>query len=132
MKIAHAPVLPVEGIQAQLYEKYGNEYSYVCTTSIPSDLPVMLFDVYWDGERYVGAHYCKDTATVFSQHLPDFEELLFACVMDDRGYWAYSESHTDYREFKNGNIIQGGRNFTYANGEVRFFQPDEGVFTETY
>lgn len=130
MNIAHTPNLIVEQVQDWFLAQKEAEYSYVATTTLPEQDPNRLFDVYWSGEDYYGVAYNDEYGEVTSQKLEDFEELLFTVVQDDGGYWRYSESVSDYREFLNGNIIQGGRSFTYANGPVRFLFASSGELEE--
>jgi hypothetical protein len=130
MNIAHTPNLIVEQVQDWFLAQKEQEYSYVATTTLPEHDPSKLFDVYWSGTDYYGVAYSEEYGEVTSQRLEDFEELLFTVVEDDGGYWRYSESVSDYREFLNGNIIQGGRSFTYANGTVRFLFAASGELEE--
>lgn len=130
MKIAHTPNLVVEQVEGWFLANKNQQHSYVATTALPEQDQDRLFDVYWSGEEYYGVSYNEEYGEVTSQKLEDFEELLFTVVEDDGGYWRYSESVSDYREFLNGNIIQGGRSFAYANGSVRFLFASSGELEE--
>ena len=48
-------------------------------------------------------------------------------VENDDGDLEYSRSRHDYKEFKNGNIIDGGRDYIRSNGKVLVFVVRDGI-----
>jgi hypothetical protein len=48
-------------------------------------------------------------------------------VENDEGALEYSRSRHDYKEFKNGNMIDGGRDYIRSSGKVKVFVVRDGV-----
>ena len=124
MNIRHEPLFDVEKVTAHYTEKDGVEVKYVCTTDLSaSDVPV---DVYYRstphptfGNCYFGLYYDRVRDHMMITNADIVESLEFGMVENDNGEWQYSISHHDYRTFKNGNMIDGGRAYIRSsNGAV--------------
>jgi hypothetical protein len=57
------------------------------------------------------------------------ELLTFGMVEDDEGDLQYSQFHHDYKGFGNGNMIDGGRNYTRSSGKVIYYVVRDGDLT---
>jgi hypothetical protein len=55
------------------------------------------------------------------------EDFTFGMVENDDGDLEYSRSRHDYKEFKNGNVIDGGRDYIRSNGKVLVFVVRDGI-----
>ena len=133
MNIKHYPLLDSAPIIKHFEEKDGVEVIYVCTTDLKaSDTPVDIF--YRDtphpdfGNRYFGLYYdnVRDATMICDADI--LEDLSFGLVENDNGEMEYSQSHHDYKQFENGNMIDGGRVYTRASGEVHPYKIKDGHF----
>lgn len=123
MKIAHDPQFDVDKITQHYTEKDGVPVKYVCTSDLnASDVPV---DVYYRatphpkfGNKYFGLYYdhIRDHMMITNADL--IEDLTFGLVQGDDGAWHYSQSHHDFKQFENGNMIDGGRVYIRSSGPV--------------
>lgn len=117
MSIKHRPHFNTDGVSKYYTERDGVEVKYVCTTDLTaSDVPV---DVYYRatphpefGNRYFGLYWdnYRDAAMICNADL--VEGYRLDMVKNDDGDYEYSQSHHDYKKFKNGNMIDGGRLYT--------------------
>lgn len=113
--IKHDPVFPTEKVVEHYTKKDGVPVQYVCTTDLSlSDTPADVF--YREtphpefGNRYFGLYYHPD-GQVMITNADGVEEFEFGLVENDDGDLEYSRSHHDYKQFENGNIIDGGRTY---------------------
>ena len=51
-------------------------------------------------------------------------------VENDEGMLEYSSHRHDYKQFDNGNMIDGGRDYVRWSGDVVYYQLANGVFNE--
>ena len=116
MTIKHFPITKTDKVCELYSEKDGVPISYVCTTDFNiSDRPVDIF--YREtahpqfGNKYFGIapDYESDNFVIFNAD--KVEDFTFGMVEDDDGNMQYSRSHHDYKSFKNGNMIDGGRQY---------------------
>jgi len=121
MKVKHNPRFKPEKICEVYSEKDGVDIKYVCTTDLRvSDQPVDVF--YREtphpdfGNRYFGIYYdvYRDASYIVNADI--VEEFEFGMVENDSGELEYSESHHDCKTFKNGSMIDGGRNYIRGYG----------------
>ena len=117
--IKHYPILDIEKAIKHYEEKYNVPITYICTTDLRvSDHPV---DVFFResphpefGNRYFGLYAYNGDLMICNAD--NVEELEFGVVENDAGQLEYSQSHHDYKSFKNGNMIDGGRAYIRSNG----------------
>lgn len=133
----HYPVSNIEKVIDHFTEKDGVEVTYVCTTDLKnSDVPV---DVFYRatphpkfGNRYFGIFLHPIEKSTMICNADMVEGLSFGMVQNDDGLLEYSQSHHDYKMFKNGNMIDGGREYIRStNGcEVYVVRNGEMVVAE--
>ena len=119
MNIKHYPQLDIKKTIKHYEDKDGVPITYVCTTDITeSDRP---FDVFYRatphpefGNRYFGMFWRYGSLMIAGADA--VEGLEFGVVENDAGQLEYSQSHHDYKQFKNGNMIDGGRLYIRASG----------------
>ena len=117
--IVHYPITNIKKVEELYSEKDGVPVKHVCSTEF-GDSIVDIF--YRDtphpkfGNRYF--------AVLFRDNVPyianadEVEKLTFGMVQNDDGDMEYSRSRHDYKEFKNGNMIDGGRDYIRSSGKV--------------
>lgn len=134
MTIKHYPVFPTEKIVDHYSNKDGVPVQYVCTTDIfRSDMPVDIF--YREtphpkfGNRYFGLFY-NLAGRVMITNADSVEDLEFGLVENDAGDLEYSQSHHDYKVFKNGNMIDGGRQYIRSSLGCDVYRVKDGEFVK--
>jgi len=114
--IKHFPITKTDKVCSIYSAKDGVPINYVCTTDFNrSDTPVDIF--YREiphpefGNKYfgIGVDYEDGSYVIFNAD--KVEGFTFGMVEDDNGDLQYSRSHHDYKSFKNGNMIDGGRQY---------------------
>ena len=133
----HYPVSNIEKVIDHFTEKDGVEVTYVCTTDLQSsDVPVDIFYRATPhpkfGNRYFGIFLHPIEKSTMICNADMVEGLSFGMVQNDDGLLEYSQSHHDYKMFKNGNMIDGGREYIRStNGcEVYVVRNGEMVVAE--
>lgn len=112
----HYPVSNIEKVIDHFTEKDGVEVTYVCTTDLKnSDVPVDIFYRATPhpkfGNRYFGIFLHPIEKSTMICNADMVEGMSFGVVMNDDGLLEYSQSHHDFKMFKNGNMIDGGREY---------------------
>jgi len=133
MNIHHYPMFNKDKIIKHYTEKDGVPVKYVCTTDLrASDVPV---DVYYRetphpefGNRYFGLYYDTVRDHMMITNADIVEELEFGMVLNDDAQWEYSQSHHDYKKFKNGNMIDGGRAYIRSSTGATIMKIVDGEF----
>lgn len=129
--IKHFPVTNTEFVANHYSEKDGVPIKYVCTTDFSaSDRPVDIF--YREtshpqfGNKYFGIapDYESDNFIIFNAD--KVEDFTFGMVEDDDGNMQYSRSHHDYKSFKNGNMIDGGRQYIRSSLNSKVYVVRDG------
>ena len=131
--IKHYPRFDTQKAIEHYEQKDGVTITYVCTTDIfRSDNPV---DVFFResphpefGNRYFGLQH--HSGNVYISNADKIEELEFGVVENDAGELEYSQSHHDYKSFKNGNMIDGGRAYIRSSGCDKVYVVRDGKFCE--
>lgn len=133
----HYPVSNIEKVIDHFTEKDGVEITYVCTTDLQSsDVPVDIFYRATPhpkfGNRYFGIFLHPIEKSTMICNADKVEGMSFGMVMNDDGLLEYSQSHHDYKAFKNGNMIDGGREYirTSKGCEVYVVRNGEMVVAE--
>jgi len=133
MNIHHSPILNTDEIIKRYTEKDGCEIRYVCTSDLrASDVPVDVF--YREtphpefGNHYFGLFYDHYRDCVMITNADMVEDFVFGMVENDEGELEYSQSHHDYKQFENGNMIDGGRQYIRSLGESNIMRVRNGNF----
>ena len=127
MNIVHYPITNIKKVEELYSEKDGVPVKHVCTTEFGDS----IVDVFYRdtphpkfGNRYF--------AVLFRDNVPyianadEVEKLTFGLVQNDDGDMEYSRSRHDYKEFKNGNMIDGGRDYIRSSGKVFVYVVRDG------
>ena len=127
MNIVHYPITNIKKVEELYSEKDGVPVKHVCTTEFGDS----IVDVFYRdtphpkfGNRYF--------AVLFRDNVPyianadEVEKLTFGMVQNDDGDMEYSRSRHDYKEFKNGNMIDGGRDYIRSSGKVFVYVVRDG------
>ena len=127
MKVKHNPTVDIEKV-CEIYSKRdGVPIKYVCTTDLrSSDAPV---DIFYRStphpqfrNNYFGLFIDNMSNDLMIIDADMVEDLEFGLVENDDGLWEYSESHHTFKSFKNGNMIDGGRQYIRSSGSAQVFQ----------
>lgn len=129
--IKHYPITNIETIIKHYSEKDGVPIKYVCTTDFNrSDAPV---DVFYRsiphptfGNKYFGIapSYESDDYVIFNAD--KVEGFTFGMVEDEEGNLEYSQYHHDCKFFKNGNMIDGGRQYIRSSPNFKIYVVRDG------
>jgi len=127
--IKHSPITNTNKIIDHYSEKDGVDIRYVCTTDLhESDLPIDIFYRTTPhpkfNNRYFGIYFRNNVAMICNAD--KVEELTFGMVANGNGELEYSSSHHDYKSFKNGNMIDGGRVYIRYNGLLSTYVVRDG------
>jgi len=129
--IHHEPLFDVATITKLCTEKDGVPVRYICT----SELGGLTVDVYYRdtphpefGNKYFGVGRLGKHPVIMGAD--KVEGLEFAMVEGDDGKLHYSSYGHDYKSFKNGNMIDGGRKYYRWSGKIRVFDLKNGEFIE--
>jgi len=136
MNIKHYPLFNTNKVCEAYSEKDGVDVKYVCTTDLTaSDVPVDIFYRATPhpefGNHYFGLYYdnYRDATMIVGADM--VEGFQFACVENDRDELEYSQSHHDYKQFENGNMIDGGRVYIRSSlNEVAVYNVIDGEFVK--
>lgn len=131
MNFKHYPNFKIEEICKIYTKEEGVPISYVCTTDLKaSDIPVDVF--YREtphpkfGNRYFGLYWDNVRDAPMITNADIVEEFQFGVVENDNGELEYSESHHAYKQFENGNMIDGGRQYVRASGPTDVYIVKDG------
>lgn len=134
MNIHHYPQFKIEPLVEHFSERDGVPIVYVCTTDLKaSDAPVDVF--YREtphpefGNKYFGIYYDIGRDATMICNADIVEDLEFGLVENDTGELEYSRCHHEYKSFKNGNAIDGGRQYARGWG-YEFYKVKDGEFVK--
>lgn len=112
--IKHEPTFDIDKVCKLYSERDGVPIKYVCSSALGSEAQAM--DIFYRetphpefGNRYFGLFRSFFTDNLMITNADRVEELEFGLVEDDDGNLQYSAHRHDYKCFKNGNMIDGGR-----------------------
>ena len=132
--IKHEPVFPTDKVIEHYEKKDGVSIKYICTTDIAqSDVPADIF--YRDtlhpefGNRYFGL-FVDHSGRMMITNADVVEDFEFGMVVNDEGDWEYSQSHHDYKQFENGSMIDGGREYIRSSGHHVVYKIKDGKFLQ--
>ena len=127
--IKHFPITDTEKVCKLYSEKDGVPIKYVCTTELHHDnIPVDIFYRSTPhpefGNKYFGLYISKDGLII--SNADKAEDFTFGMVEDDDGDMQYSQYHHDFKMFKNGNMIDGGRSYVRHSGKAEVYKVKDG------
>lgn len=136
MNIKHYPIFDTKKVIEHYSHRDGVDIVYVCTTDLTvSDSPKDIFyradgSVHPEfGNRYFGLSYDRTGGSVWICNADRVEDLQFGLVENDTSELEYSQSHHDYKMFKNGNMIDGGREYIRSSGCNTVYRVKDGAMT---
>ena len=113
--IKHEPQFDTDKICKIYSEKDGVPIKYVCTSALGDEAQAM--DIFYRdtphpefGNKYFGL-YRTPTGNMMITNADKIEDFEFGCIEDDDGDLQYSAHRHDYKQFENGNMIDGGRSY---------------------
>ena len=134
MNIVHYPITNISQVEKLYSEKDGVSVKHVCTTEFADGIIADVF--YRDtphpkfGNRYFALFFRINTNRQYDQlviaNADQVENLTFGMVENDEGNLEYSRSRHDYKQFKNGNMIDGGRDYIRSSGKVFVYVVRDG------
>lgn len=127
----HFPITKVDMVIDHYSKKDNTPITYVCTTELHrTDVPVDIF--YRDtphpefGNRYFGIF--ENKGETYICNADNIEKMCFGMVEDDENNLQYSQYRHDYKSFKNGNSIDGGRAYIKSSANVSYYYVKNGEF----
>ena len=129
MNIKHFPITNTDKIIEYYSEKDGVPINHVCTTEFGSGIIADIFYRSTPHPKFGNKYF----AILFRNNVPyianadQVENSTFGMVENDDGDLEYSRSRHDYKEFKNGNSIDGGRDYIRSSGKVLVFVVRDGI-----
>jgi hypothetical protein len=127
MIIKHYPITKIEQVEKVYSEKDDVPVKHVCSTEFGD----AIADIFYRetphlefGNRYFAIYFIGDK--LYIANADEVEKLTFGMVENDEGQLEYSQSRHDYKSFKNGNMIDGGRDYIRSSGNVKVFVVSDG------
>ena len=114
--IKHEPLFDTDKICEHYSKKDGVPINYVCTSTNTNHGTEAMDIFYRDtphpefGNKYFGL-YRTPTGNMMITNADKIEDFEFGCIEDDDGDLQYSAHRHDYKQFENGNMIDGGRSY---------------------
>ena len=112
--IKHEPLFDTDKICEHYTKKDGVPITYVCTSAPGGEAQAM--DIFYRetphpefGNRYFGLFHDAFNGNLMITNADKIEQVEFGLIEDDDGNLQYSAHRHDYKSFKNGNMIDGGR-----------------------
>jgi len=122
MNIKHYPITDISKVEKLYSEKDGVTVKHVCTTEFNN----AIADIFYRetphpkfGNKYFAIFFRG--ADAYISDADKVESLTFGMVENDNGQLEYSTSRHDYKAFKNGNMIDGGRAYIRHSGSAKAF-----------
>lgn len=129
--IKHYPITNTSKVEELYSEKDGVPVKHVCTTEFNDGI---IADIFYRetphpefGNRYFAILFRDDIPYI--ANADEVENLSFGMVINDDGDLEYSRSRHDYKSFKNGNMIDGGRDYIRSSGKVKIYVVRNGKMT---
>jgi hypothetical protein len=129
MLIKHYPITDIKLVEDFYSKKDGVPVKHVCTTEFADNI---VADVFYRetphpkfGNKYFAVLFRDDKPYI--ANADRVEDLTFGMVENDNENLEYSRSRHDYKQFKNGNMIDGGRGYIRSSGNVKVFVVRDGV-----
>ena len=136
MNIKHYPITNIDKVEKLYSEKDGVPVKHVCTTEFHD----AIADVFYRdtphpefGNKYFALYFKVSKNRQYDKlmiaNADQVEDLTFGMVENDEGNLEYSQYRHDYKSFKNGNMIDGGRDYIRSNGKVKVLVVRNGKMT---
>lgn len=134
--IKHEPLFDTNKVCEHYSKKDGVPITYVCTSALGHEAQAM--DIFYRdtphptfGNRYFGLYNNPFTGNLMIANADRIEQAEFGLVEDDEGDLQYSAHRHDYKSFKNGNMIDGGRAYIKSSMcEVKHYVVCDGKMME--
>jgi len=121
MMIKHEPLFNTQKVCEHYSEKDGVPVAYVCTSALGNEAQAM--DIFFRetphpefGNRYFGLYRNAISGNLMITNADRIESVEFGLIEDDVGDLQYSAHRHDYKQFNNGNMIDGGRAYIKSSG----------------
>jgi hypothetical protein len=122
MNIKHYPITNTVKVEELYSEKDGVPVKYVCSTEFYD----VTADIFYRptphpefGNKYFAVYFRGRDDIPYIANADHIENFTFGLVENDNGELEYSQSRHDYKTFKNGNMIDGGRDYIRSSGQVK-------------
>jgi len=119
--IKHEPLFNTQKVCEHYSEKDGVPVTYVCTSALGNEAQAM--DIFFRetphpefGNRYFGLYRNAISGNLMITNADRIESVEFGLIEDDVGDLQYSAHRHDYKQFNNGNMIDGGRAYIKSSG----------------
>jgi len=134
--IKHEPLFNTQKVCEHYSEKDGVPVTYVCTSALGNEAQAM--DIFFRetphpefGNRYFGLYRNAISGNLMITNADRIESVEFGLIEDDTGDRQYSAHRHDYKQFNNGNMIDGGRAYTRSSGcKVYVYRVKDGEMVE--
>ena len=134
--IKHNPLFDIEKVCELYSKKDGVPVTYVCTSALGHETQAM--DIFYRktphpefGNRYFGLYHNYFSGGIVITNADRIEKQEFGLVEDDDDNLQYSAHRHDYKQFENGNMIDGGRAYIRcAANEVKHYVVRNGEMVE--
>lgn len=134
--IKHEPLFDTDNVCKFYSEKDDVPVTYVCTSALGNEEQAM--DIFYRetphpefGNHYFGLYLQAFTGNLMITNADRIEQAEFGLVEDDDGNLQYSSHRHDYRQFENGNMIDGGRAYIrFAGREIKHYVVRDGKMIE--
>jgi hypothetical protein len=117
--IKHEPQFNTDKLCEHYSNKDGVPVNYVCTSALGDE--ARAIDIFYRetphpefGNRYFGLFALSGNLMI--TNADKIEQAEFGLVEDDDGNLQYSAHRHDYKQFENGNMIDGGRSYIKSSG----------------
>jgi hypothetical protein len=132
--IKHEPQFNTDKICEHYSNKDGVPVNYVCTSALGDE--ARAIDIFYRetphpefGNRYFGLFALSGNLMI--TNADKIEQAEFGLVEDDDGNLQYSAHRHDYKQFENGNMIDGGRSYIKSSMcEVKHYVVRNGEMVE--
>jgi len=134
--IKHEPLFDTDKVCEHYTKKDGVPVTYVCTSALGDEAQAM--DIFFRetphpefGNRYFGLYLNAMSGNIMITNADRIESVEFGLIEDDAGDLQYSAHRHDYKQFNNGNMIDGGRAYIRcAANEVKHYVVRNGEMVE--
>lgn len=113
MIIKHYPVTDTRKVEELYSLRDGVPINHVCTTEFGNGHIADIFYRSTPHPEFDNKYFCLFFRgdDMYVANADGIENLTFGMVENDDGQLEYSQSRHDYKSFKNGNMIDGGRDY---------------------
>ena len=134
--IKHEPLFDTDKVCEHYTQKDGVPVTYVCTSALGDEAQAM--DIFYRetprpefGNRYFGLFRDALSGNLRITKADKIEQAEFGLIEDDDGNLQYSAHRHDYKQFENGNMIDGGRAYIRSSMcEVKHYVVRNGEMVE--